>query len=144
MTHYSIESNLMQWNQWNRGGILEVFSEYLAGLPDDERREQMRRVLNGICERFPQLVPRIAWNQPMFTDHGTFIIGFSASKMHMSVAPERKAMMEFAQAIEDAGYSATKELFRIRWGQEVEETLIDDIILFNRKDKANCRSFWRE
>ncbi|MCQ4950818.1 hypothetical protein NE646_14380, partial [Bittarella massiliensis] len=38
---------------------------------------------------FPDLTPKIAWNQPMFTDHGTFIIGFSAAKAHLAVAPER-------------------------------------------------------
>jgi uncharacterized protein YdhG (YjbR/CyaY superfamily) len=34
------------------------------------------------------LKEEIKWNQPMFSDHGTFIIGFSIAKEHIAVAPE--------------------------------------------------------
>lgn len=31
----------------------------------------------------------------MFTDHGTFIIGFSVSKQHLAVSPERQGLSIF-------------------------------------------------
>ena len=40
------------------------------------------------AEKFPQLKEENKWNQPMFNDHGTFIIGFSIAKGHIAVAPE--------------------------------------------------------
>lgn len=123
---------------------MHCFTAYLETIADLDHREEMRSLLDTIAERFPQLVPRIAWNQPMFTDHGTFIIGFSAAKGHISVAPERKAMVEFADAIEEAGYQASKELFRIPWGQAVNYGLLEAVIEYNVADKADCTSFWRK
>ena len=38
---------------------------------------------------FSGLEPRVAWNQPVFTDHGTFIIGISVSAGHLAVSPGR-------------------------------------------------------
>jgi uncharacterized protein YdhG (YjbR/CyaY superfamily) len=44
----------------------------------------------------------------MFTDHGTFIIGFSVAKHHLAEKPEFDKIVK-------AGYDHTKELVRIRW-----------------------------
>ena len=40
----------------------------------------------------------------MFTDHETFIIGFSVAKQHMSVAPEKAGIRQFSNEIVLAGY----------------------------------------
>lgn len=104
----------------------------------------MEEIFARIMERFPDLNRRMAWNQPMFTDHGTFIIGFSMAIKHMSVAPERAAMERFSDEIKRAGYSAGKELFRIPWDSPVNFELLEKIIRFNIEDKAGCRSFWRK
>ena len=47
----------------------------------------MVEVLNWVVQNYPELELRIAWNQPMFTDHGTYIIGFSAASKHMAMPP---------------------------------------------------------
>ena len=93
---------------------------------------------------FPQLVPKIAWNQPMFTDHGTFIIGFSAAKQHLAVAPERAGIERFSQEIKQAGYDHTKELIRIRWDGPVDYSLLERLIAFNLLEKVDCSTFWRK
>ena len=67
-----------------------------------------------VKDTFPTLTPKIAWNQPMFTDHGTFIIGFSAAKQHFSVSPEVQGMTAFCDVITKSGYSQTSNLFRIQ------------------------------
>lgn len=40
-----------------------------------------------------EVAPHIAWNQPMFTHHGTYIIGFSAASKHIATPPDRATMI---------------------------------------------------
>lgn len=64
---------------------MEIFSEFLAKIDNPEHRERTEEVLSWVKNKFPNLEPVIKWNQPMFTDHGTYIIGFSVSKKHLAV-----------------------------------------------------------
>ena len=123
---------------------MEVFNEYLLTIKDGAHRARISEVLEWIKKRFPDLEPKIAWNQPMFTEHGTFIIGLSASKQHFSVSPEPVAIKKFAGEISKAGYSGGSNLFRIRWEDEVNYPLLERIIEYNRVDKADVTSFWRK
>ena len=79
----------------------------------------------------------------MFTEHGTFIIAFSASAGHLAVSPERADMERFEQEIAHAGYQQGRMLFRIPWDREVDYPLLHRIIDFNRTEKAGCSTFWR-
>lgn len=123
---------------------METFEKYLSTIKTEEHRSRMREVLEWINNRFPDMQPKIAWNQPMFTDHGTFIIGFSASKQHFSVAPEQKGIEMFSSEIKKSGYSYSSNIFRIRWDEPVNYSLLEQIIRYNRTDKADCSSFWRK
>ncbi|MFC4777327.1 iron chaperone [Paenibacillus sp. GCM10023252] len=123
---------------------MEVFEEYVSGIQKEEQRARVVEVFEWVSQTFPHLVPKIAWNQPMFTDHDTFIIGFSVAKQHMAVAPERAGMERFADDIVKAGYDHTKELIRVRWDSPVDYSLLEKIIKFNIKDKADCTTFWRK
>ncbi|WP_017814515.1 iron chaperone [Paenibacillus shenyangensis] len=122
---------------------MEVFAEYLGSMNDPQQRERMEHVLSWVGETFADLVPKIAWNQPMFTDHDTFIIAFSTAKQHLSVAPEKAGIDRFAQQIVQAGYTHTNQLFRIPWKSEVNYELLQEMIQFNLEDKAGCSTFWR-
>lgn len=123
---------------------METFEEYLATIDTPEHKERMEHIFNWIKETFPQLEQRIAWNQPMFTDHGTFIIGFSTAKKHMSVSPERAGMIHFEDMLEQGGYDFTKQLVRFKWSEPVDFSLLERMIAFNIEDKADCSSFWRK
>ncbi|MBU5331006.1 iron chaperone [Anaerocolumna aminovalerica] len=123
---------------------MEVFAEYLARIDNPQYKSRMEEVLGWIIKTFPNLIPRIAWNQPMFTDHGTFIIGFSISKYHMAVAPERAGINHFTGEILQAGYNHSKELVRIPWVSPVDFLLLEKMIRFNILDKAECSTFWRK
>ena len=126
------------------GGVgMEVFADFLDGIVDPKSRMRTEEVLDWVGRTFPDLVPKIAWNQPMFTDHGTFIIGFSVAKHHLAVAPERAGIVRFSDEIVRAGYEHSKKLLRIRWDQPVDYALLERIIAFNIADKADCTSFWR-
>lgn len=122
---------------------MEVFAEYLAKIDNPVHRAATEEVLAWVIQEFPQLTPKIAWNQPMFTDHGTYIIGFSVSKAHMAVAPEKAGMDHFANAIKQAGLDHTKLLVRMKWTSPVNYTLLRQMIEYNIADKADCTTFWR-
>ncbi|NEZ40696.1 iron chaperone [Paenibacillus alvei] len=123
---------------------MDVFADFLEKIEHPQHRDRTEEVLAWIIQKFPNLVPKIAWNQPMFTDHGTFIIGFSVSKNHLAVGPERAGIVHFADEIEQAGYEQTKQLFRIPWSSPVHFSLLEKMIEFNMLDKANCSTFWRK
>lgn len=74
---------------------MEVFAEYLARIDNPQHRARTEEVLAWITKKFPHLMPKIAWNQPMFTDHDTFIIGFSVAKQHLAVALKRQGLIIF-------------------------------------------------
>lgn len=122
---------------------MSLLNEYLVKLPE-ENANRMGKIFRWIVDQYPNLEPRIAWNQPMFTDHGTFIIGFSSAKKHMSVTPEAQAMPIFTEKIKSAGYDQTKMLFRIKWEEPVDYNLLSEIMEYNMKDKADCTTFWRK
>ena len=123
---------------------MEAFLDYLSAIKDVEQRERLREVLNWIINKFPSLETKIAWNQPMFTDHGTFIIGFSVSKQHFAVSPEVKGIDEFSDDIIKSGYSHGKNIFRIKWDDPVDYTLLERMIQYNIDDKRECTAFWRK
>lgn len=123
---------------------MEVFGEYFARIDNPQHRARTEEVLGWVTKKFPNLVPKLAWNQPMFTDHDTFIIGFSVSKQHLAVSPERVGINRFSDEIVQAGYDHTKELLRIRWDSPVDFSLLEKMIEFNMLDKADCSTFWRK
>lgn len=122
---------------------MDAFEPYLTQL-NSAQRARMEEVLAWVLDTFPMLEPKIAWNQPMFTDHGTFIIGFSVSKHHLAVAPERAGMVHFEHLIEKAGHDHTSLLVRFPWARPVDYALLEKMIEFNMQDKADCTSFWRK
>ncbi|MCM3363859.1 iron chaperone [Niallia sp. Sow4_A1] len=123
---------------------MEVFAEYLERIANPAHRARTKEVLEWVTNNFPSLVTRIAWNQPMFTDHDTYIIGFSVAKHHLAVAPERAGIIQFSDAIVQAGYDHTKQLVRIKWESPVDFSLLEKMIEFNITDKADCMTFWRK
>ncbi|HEX8609718.1 MAG TPA: iron chaperone [Telluria sp.] len=123
---------------------MTIFSEYLAHIDDPSHKARAQTVLDWVAETYPALERKIAWNQPMFTDHGTFIIAFSTARHHLAVAPEAAAIDHFSSRIAEAGYQHTKLLFRIPWDAEVDFSLLEKLIDFNIADKAGCAIFWRK
>jgi uncharacterized protein YdhG (YjbR/CyaY superfamily) len=123
---------------------MELFADYLAHIDHPQHRARTEEVLAWVTKKFPNLKPKIAWNQPMFTDHGSFIIGFSVAKHHLAVAPERAGIDHFSNEIARAGYENTKLLVRIRWDSPVDLSLLEKMIEFNILDKTDCPTFWRK
>lgn len=123
---------------------METFEDFLSQIADPAQQARTREVLDWVADAFPQLGQRIAWNQPMFTDHGTFIIAFSLSRQHLAVAPETIALEHFDARIAQSGYKRTKMLIQLPWNKPVDYDLLRDIIAYNIEDKKDCDTFWRK
>ena len=123
---------------------MKVFSNYLTDIDDLKQRDITEGVLNWVNTKYPDLVPKIAWNQPMFTDHGTFIIAFSIARNHLAVSPEKKGITHFSNDITQAGYEHSKHLIRFPWNKPIDYLLLEKIIEFNILDKADSLTFWRK
>ncbi len=122
---------------------MDHFKDYLASIDHPEHRNRTEEMLTWISVEFPELVPHIKWNTPMFSNQDTFIIGVSTAKHYLSVSPEEAGISRFADEIAQAGYSATKGLFRIPWNKPVDYKLLERMIWFNIEDKKGYKKFWR-
>lgn len=69
---------------------MKVFEDFLNDIVNLEHRAKTEEVLKWVHNNYPNLEPKVKWNQPMFTDHGTFIITFSIAKKHLAISPEKK------------------------------------------------------
>ncbi|KZZ84327.1 iron chaperone [Bacillus sp. SJS] len=123
---------------------METFTNYLAGIDNPAHRSRTEEILTWVATKYPKLERQIKWNTPMFTDHGTFILGISTAKHHLSVSPEEAGIAHFADDIAQAGYSSTKGLFRIPWNEPVNYELLEKMIKFNIEDKADYTNFFRK
>lgn len=123
---------------------MDTFEAFLLTIPALEQQARTREVLHWVGQEFPTLDRRIGWNQPMFTDHGTFIIAFSVARQHLAVAPETVALDHFDERIKQAGLKRTKMLLQMPWNKPIDYALLKDIISYNIQDKKDCASFWRK
>ncbi len=122
---------------------MHEFDAWLDNLKEPGQRETMVPVLGWIAREYPRFERVIKWNQPMFTDHGTFIIGFAASKGRFTFMIEREALKHFAAEVLPAGYTSTENIVRVRWDQDVDYALLRRMIEFKIAEKADTTTFWR-
>ena len=120
-----------------------MFDIYLDKILESPNHARLKSILEKVSEDFSELSFKIAWGQPMFVYKKTFIIGFSASKGHIAVAPEKPALKKFENRIKENNYILMKEIFKISLSDDIDYDLISDIIKFNIDDKKDCKTFWR-
>ena len=125
------------------GFRMNTHKEFIDQIDELDKRDRVRMVLDHIKEKYPQLKEEIKWNQPMFSDHGTYIIGFSISKGHISLSPEAHTLDIFDEEIKKSGYERTKMTMKIKWKEKVDLDLIDGMIDYNIEDKKDMTRFWR-
>ncbi|OHR19700.1 DUF1801 domain-containing protein [Actinomyces sp. HMSC035G02] len=122
---------------------IKTLDEYLETIPDDDNRARMVEVLVWVGLTYPELELRIAWNQPMFTHHGTYIIGFSATSKHMAIAPERATMIRFEPVMRERGTDFGTMIARQLWTKPFDYELLDAFIQYQLAEKQDITSFWR-
>ena len=122
---------------------ISTLDEYLETIPNDDNRARMVDVLVWVGLTYPELELRIAWNQSMFTHHGTYIIGFSAASTHMTMAPERATMIRFEQVMRERGTDFGTMLAHQPWNKPFDYELLDAFIQHQLAEKQDVTSFWR-
>ena len=121
-------------------GLLDTL---LLCIPTADNHVRMVEVLDWVAQHYPELELRIAWNQPMFTHHGTYIVGFSAASKHMAMAPERATMIHFEPVMRERGTSFGKMFARQPWNKPFDYELLDAFIQHQLEEKQDITSFWR-
>ena len=86
---------------------------FLSNFKNPILKFKLELIFEQIQKEIPNLTVELKWNQPMFIMNGTFIIGFSVAKNHISIAPEAVTMTIFTNDIKAANYEATNNLFKI-------------------------------
>ena len=86
---------------------------FLSNFKNPILKFKLELIFEQIQKEIPNLTVELKWNQPMFIINGTFIIGFSVAKNHISIAPEAVTMAIFTNDIKAANYEATNNLFKI-------------------------------
>lgn len=86
---------------------------FLSNFKNPILKFKLEPIFEQIQKEFPNLTVELKWNQPIFIMNGTFIIGFSVAKNHISIAPEAVTMAIFTNDIKAANYEATNNLFKI-------------------------------
>ena len=119
---------------------MDLFNDFLNKIENIDNKNKVKSLLENRIKEFPNLKPIIAWNQPMFTNQDTYIIGFSVSKNHLAIAPEAKYLEQFKN---DIKYETSKQLIKIKWNEEIDYDLIKKIIKYNVEDKTGYKKFWR-
>ena len=122
---------------------IKTLDEYLATISNADNRARMVDVLVWVGLTYPELELRIAWNQPMFTHRGTYIIGFSAASKHMAMAPERATMIRFEPVMRERGTDFGKMFARQPWNKPFDYELLDAFIQHQLAEKHDITSFWR-
>lgn len=122
---------------------ITTLHEFLSSVPAGPKRDRMTEVLDWVRATYPSLELRIAWNTPMFTHHGTFIIGFSAAQNHTSVAPEGATLAHFAHYMQERGTDRTAMLVHQPWSSPVDYELLATLIDYQLATKKDVTSFWR-
>ena len=57
------------------------------------------------------------------------------------MAPEAVVISLFEKEIEEAGYSHTREIFRIKWTDNVDLDLMHRMVAYNIEDKKDMTAF---
>jgi len=128
-----------------RGSVrVETFEEYLSTIKDEEKRGKVRTILNWVKEKYPNFTEEVKWSQPMFSNEGTYIIGFNATKKHLSVSPEKAGIAMFEDELKEKGYNPTSMTYRVPWNKGMDYELLKRVIDFQTEDKKGYERYWRK
>lgn len=120
-----------------------LFKPYLEKIEDEKDRKKVREVYKWIEDQFPNLQREVKWGTPLYSHHGTFIIGVKPARKYFSINPESEGIDVFSDKIKKAGYTHEKMTYKIKYSDEVEYGLLKEIIEYNIEDKKDAVKFWR-
>lgn len=85
-----------------------------------------RAIFAAVMKANPQLELVVAWNQPMLRVNGQYVMGLSAAKQHLLIAPfSGNVLAAFADRL--VGYEVNKKTFRVPIDWKVDAKLLRDM-----------------
>ena len=96
-----------------------------------------------ITQAHREVLLHIARSQPMFTHHGTYIIGLSAAPKHMALTPERATMIHFEPIFHERDTDFGKRFARQPLNNPFDYELLDAFIQDQLAGKQVITSLWR-
>jgi uncharacterized protein YdhG (YjbR/CyaY superfamily) len=98
---------------------------YFAAL-DPVAASTARAIFAAVMKANPRLELVVAWNQPMLRVDGQYVMGLSAAKHHLLIAPfSGNVLAAFTDRL--AGYEVNKKTFRVPIDWKVDAKLLRDI-----------------
>ena len=92
---------------------MDVFSDYLLKINNPEHRARTEEVLEWVSATFKELEPRVAWNQPMFTDHGTLLLDFAAPVSIFPFLQSRRVWSTLLKKLQSQAMNKPKCFFEL-------------------------------
>lgn len=105
---------------------------------------KLKIVLDWVQTNYPYFDEEVKWKQPMFSNEGTYMFGFSVAKNHMAISPEKAGITKFEGELKEKGYDPTVMIFKVPWNKEMDYDLLKRIIDFQEKDKKGYDTYWRK
>lgn len=121
---------------------MNQIDEYLANISKENQRAKLSEILKWVTKTFPNLELQIKWKQPIFTDHDTYIIGFSVAKKHLTVGLETRNLQHVAPLLEQNGIKHGTNTFKIVFTDKIPYDLLNQIIEYVIDDKKEITTFW--
>ena len=121
---------------------MNQIDEYLANISEKNQCAKLSEILKWITKTFPNLELQIKWKQPIFTDHDTYIIGFSVAKKHLTVGLETRNLQHVAPLLEQNGIKHGTNTFKIVFTDKIPYDLLNQIIEYVIDDKKEITTFW--
>ncbi len=107
-----------------QGGV--VFDEYLSGLSDEER-QALQAVIDAVSAAAPQATEGRSYGVPAFRYKGKPLLGFAATKDHLSLYPFSPQVLEAVQAELD-GYGLSKGSIRFTVDRPIPAQVLTEMV----------------
>jgi len=107
-----------------QGGV--VFDEYLSGLSDEER-QALQAVIDEVSAAAPQATEGRSYGVPAFLYKGKPLLGFAATKDHLSLYPFSPQVLEAVQAELD-GYGLSKGSIRFTVDRPIPAQVLAEMV----------------
>ena len=104
--------------------------EFYSSLPA-EQETAIRRLVDFVSTKYPDLELLLAWNQPMFRLGKKYVIGFMPTKKHINLLTiSDDAVTHFATELE--GYRHGTRSISLPFDWEINQELIAKLIDFQK------------
>ena len=107
---------------------MSVVDEYLATLPESERAE-FERLREVVRRTVPEVEEARSYGMPAFKHKGRPLLGFRASKNHLSVFPFSPAALDAARG-SLTGFDLSKGTVRFTVEHPIPDTALEALLRF--------------